>query len=129
MRAVRCDGHGDVDVLTWATLDDPEPAPGEVLVEVVAGAVNRADLLQRQGFYPPPPGITDVLGLECSGTVVALGAGVTGWAAGGSGCSLLAGGGQAELAVPPVGQCLPVPPGIDLATAGALPEVSGTVWS
>jgi putative PIG3 family NAD(P)H quinone oxidoreductase len=129
MRAVVCDGHGDVDVLRWAEVDDPQPGEGEVLIEVAASAVNRADLLQRQGFYPPPPGITDVLGLECSGTVVALGPEVTGWSVGDPVCALLAGGGQAERAIAPVGQCLPVPTGIDLVTAGALPEVSCTVWS
>lgn len=129
MRAVVCDGHGDVDVLRWADVDDPQPADGEVLIDVAASAVNRADLLQRQGFYPPPPGVTDVLGLECSGTVAAVGPGVTGWAAGDPVCALLAGGGQAERAIAPVGQCLPVPAGIDLATAGALPEVCCTVWS
>jgi putative PIG3 family NAD(P)H quinone oxidoreductase len=129
MRAVVCDGHGDVDVLRWAEVDDPQPGEGEVLIEVAASAVNRADLLQRQGLYPPPPGITDVLGLECSGHVVALGAGVTGWSVGDPVCALLAGGGQAERAIAPVGQCLPVPSGIDLVTAGALPEVSCTVWA
>jgi putative PIG3 family NAD(P)H quinone oxidoreductase len=91
--------------------------------------VNRADLLQRQGFYPPPPGVTDVLGLECSGTVIAVGSDVTEWSVGDPVCALLAGGGQAERAIAPVGQCLPVPAGIDLATAGALPEVCCTVWS
>jgi putative PIG3 family NAD(P)H quinone oxidoreductase len=129
MRAVVCDGHGDVDVLRWAEVDDPEPAAGELLIEVVASAVNRADLLQRQGFYPPPPGITNVLGLECSGRVRAVGSGVTGWSTGDPVCALLAGGGQAELAVAPAGQCMPVPEGVDLVTAGALPEVSCTVWS
>jgi putative PIG3 family NAD(P)H quinone oxidoreductase len=129
MRAVVCDGHGDVDVVRWAEVDDPQPGEGEVLIEVAASAVNRADLLQRQGLYPPPPGITDVLGLECSGHVVALGAGVTGWSVGDPVCALLAGGGQAERAIAPVGQCLPVPSGIDLVTAGALPEVSCTVWA
>lgn len=129
MQAVVCDGHGDVDVLRWAEVDDPQPGEGEVLIEVVGSAVNRADLLQRQGFYPPPPGITDVLGLECSGTVLALGTGVTEWSVGDPVCALLAGGGQAERAVAPVGQCLPVPAGIDVVTAGALPEVCCTVWS
>jgi putative PIG3 family NAD(P)H quinone oxidoreductase len=129
MHAVVCDGHGDVDVLRWAHVDDPEPADGELLIEVSASAVNRADLLQRQGFYPPPAGITDVLGLECSGRVRAVGSNVTGWSIGDEVCALLAGGGQAELAVAPVGQCMPVPHGVDLATAGALPEVSCTVWS
>jgi putative PIG3 family NAD(P)H quinone oxidoreductase len=129
MRAVRCDGAGDVDVLRWAEVDDPTPGPGEVLVRVVASAVNRADLMQRQGFYPPPPGVTDTLGLECSGTVVALGDGVDSWSVGDEVCCLLAGGGNAELAVVPAAQVMPLPDGIDLETAGALPEVACTVWS
>jgi putative PIG3 family NAD(P)H quinone oxidoreductase len=129
MYAVVCDGHGDVDVLRWAETTDPEPGEGEVLVDVVASAVNRADLLQRQGFYPPPPGVTDVLGLECSGRVLALGRDVIGWSVGDPVCALLAGGGQAELAVAPAGQCMPVPAGMDLETTGALPEVACTVWS
>jgi putative PIG3 family NAD(P)H quinone oxidoreductase len=129
MRAVRCDGHGDVDVLRWVEYDDPVPGRGEVLVEVAASAVNRADLLQRMGFYPPPPGVTDTLGLECSGRIVRLGDGVSGWAVGQEVCALLAGGGQAELAVVPAGQLMPLPAGIDLVTAAALPEVGCTVWS
>lgn len=129
MRAVVCDGHGDIDVLRWAEVDDPRPADDEILIEVVASAVNRADLLQRMGFYPPPPGITDVLGLECSGRVKKIGSDVVGWSVGDEVCALLAGGGQAELAVAPAGQCMPVPVGIDLVTAGGLPEVACTVWS
>ncbi len=129
MYAVECQGHGDVDVLRWEAVDDPSPAPGEVLVDVVASAVNRADLSQRMGFYPPPTGITEVLGLECSGRVSALGNGVIGWSLGDEVCALLAGGGQAEKAVAPAGQCMPLPAGVDLATAGALPEVACTVWS
>jgi putative PIG3 family NAD(P)H quinone oxidoreductase len=129
MRAVVCEGNGGPDVLRWAEVDDPVPGPGELLIEVVAAAVNRADLLQRQGFYPPPPGITDTLGLECSGRVKALGKGVIGWSAGDEVCALLAGGGQAELAVAPAGQCMLLPGGIDLVVAGTLPEVGCTVWS
>jgi putative PIG3 family NAD(P)H quinone oxidoreductase len=129
MRAVICEGYGGTDVLRWSEVDDPEPGDGEVLIEVVAGAVNRADLLQRMGFYPPPAGITDILGLECSGRIRALGSGVIGLAVGDEVCALLAGGGQAELAVVPAGQCMPVPQGVDLVTAGALPEVACTVWS
>lgn len=129
MHAVTCDGHGDVDVLRWSAVADPAPADGEVLIEVVASAVNRADLLQRMGFYPPPPGITDILGLECSGRVAAVGSGVIGWNVGDEVCALLAGGGQAELAVAPAGQCMPIPEGVDITTAGSLPEVACTVWS
>jgi putative PIG3 family NAD(P)H quinone oxidoreductase len=129
VHAIVCEGHGDTDVLRWADVDDPVPGDGEVLIEVVASAVNRADLLQRMGFYPPPSGVTDILGLECSGRIIALGSGAAGWSVGDEVCALLAGGGQAELAVAPVGQCLPVPAGVDLATAAALPEVGCTVWS
>jgi putative PIG3 family NAD(P)H quinone oxidoreductase len=129
MHAVICDGHGETDVLRWAEVDEPEPAAGEVLIDVVASAVNRADLMQRMGFYPPPPGITEILGLECSGRVRALGNGVIGWSVGDEVCALLAGGAQAERAVAPAGQCMPVPDGIALETAGALPEVACTVWS
>jgi putative PIG3 family NAD(P)H quinone oxidoreductase len=129
MYGVMCDGQGDLDVLRWAEIDNPSPAAGEVLIDIVASAVNRADLSQRMGFYPPPPGITDVLGLECSGRVRALGNGVIGWSVGDEVCALLAGGGQAEQAVAPAGQCMPVPAGVSLVDAGALPEVACTVWS
>jgi putative PIG3 family NAD(P)H quinone oxidoreductase len=110
-------------------LPDPTPGPGEVLVAVAATAVNRADTLQRQGFYPPPPGASDVIGLECSGTVAALGEGVEGWAVGDEVCALLAGGGYASYVVVPVGQLMPVPQGVSLVEAAALPEVACTVWS
>ena len=100
-----------------------------MLVEIAATAVNRADLLQRQGFYPPPPGASELLGLECSGTVASLGVGVAGWSVGDEVCALLAGGGYAERVAVPAGQLLPVPRGIDLVTAGALPEVTCTVWA
>jgi putative PIG3 family NAD(P)H quinone oxidoreductase len=100
-----------------------------VVLDVAATAINRADLLQRQGFYPPPPGASDVLGLECSGTVAAVGAGVTGWDVGDACCALLAGGGYAEKVAVPAGQLMPVPAGVSLADAAALPEVACTVWS
>jgi putative PIG3 family NAD(P)H quinone oxidoreductase len=129
MHAVICAGSGDTDVLGWTEVDDPKPAAGEVLIDVVASAVNRADLLQRMGFYPPPAGITDVLGLECSGRVSALGNGVIGWSVGDEVCALLAGGGQAQQAVAPAGQCMPIPTGVELTEAGGLPEVACTVWS
>src|SRR3954470_5882615 len=129
MRAVTTTGPGDVDVLRWETVPDPVAGPGEVLLDVAASAVNRADLLQRQGFYPPPPGASDVLGLECSGTVTSVGAGVDGWSPGDEVCALLAGGGYAERVLVPAGQVMPVPAGVDLVTAGALPEVACTVWS
>jgi putative PIG3 family NAD(P)H quinone oxidoreductase len=105
------------------------PAYGEVLVRVAASAVNRADLLQRQGLYPPPRGASLFPGLECSGTVAALGDGVEGWAVGDTCTALLSGGGYAELVAVPAGQLMPVPDGVDLVTAAALPEVACTVWS
>ena len=129
MRAVIANGAGGPEVLSVGELPDPEPGPGEVVVEVAATAINRADLLQRQGFYPPPPGAPDTLGLECSGTVAAVGDGVTGHQVGDEVCALLAGGGYAERVVVPAGQLMPVPAGVDLVTAAALPEVACTVWS
>jgi putative PIG3 family NAD(P)H quinone oxidoreductase len=129
MHAVVVTEPGDVDVLTWAEVPDPQPGPGEVLLDVAASAVNRADLLQRQGFYPPPPGAPETLGLECSGRVVAVGSGVQEWSIGDEVCALLAGGGYAEQVVVPAGQCMPLPSGVDLVTAAALPEVACTVWS
>ncbi|MCB0895398.1 MAG: NAD(P)H-quinone oxidoreductase [Nocardioides sp.] len=129
MRAVIADGAGGPEVLSVAELPDPEPGPGEVVLAVAAAALNRADLLQRQGFYPPPPGASDVIGMECSGTVAAVGEGVSGWAVGDQACALLAGGGYAERVAVPAGQLMPVPAGVDPVTAAALPEVACTVWS
>ncbi|MEJ5945529.1 NAD(P)H-quinone oxidoreductase [Pseudokineococcus basanitobsidens] len=120
---------GGTDVLGVEEVPDPAPGPGEVLVEVAAAGVNRADLMQRQGQYPPPAGESETLGLECSGVVAALGDGVEGWAVGDEVCALLAGGGYAEHVVVPAGQLLPVPRGVDLVDAAALPEVACTVWS
>jgi len=130
MRAVTLSGPGDPSVLGWGDVPDPPaPAAGEVLLDVVASAVNRADLMQRQGFYPPPPGASAILGLECSGRIAALGEGVEGWAVGDEVCALLAGGGYAEKVVVPAGQLFGVPAGVDLVTAAGLPEVACTVWS
>ncbi|HEX8001792.1 MAG TPA: NAD(P)H-quinone oxidoreductase [Mycobacteriales bacterium] len=129
MRAVVLDGFGGPEVLRVAEVDDPVAGTGEVLVDVAATAVNRADLLQRQGFYPPPPGASEVIGLECAGTVAAVGAGVTGWRTGDPVCALLAGGGYATRVAVPAGQCLPVPRGLDVVTAASLPEAACTVWS
>jgi putative PIG3 family NAD(P)H quinone oxidoreductase len=129
MRAVVAPRPGGLDALEVVELPDLEPGPGEVVLDVVASGLNRADLLQRQGFYPPPPGASDVLGLECSGTVRAVGEGVTDWRPGDVACALLAGGGYATQAAVPAGQLLPVPSGVDLVTAAALPEVAATVWS
>jgi putative PIG3 family NAD(P)H quinone oxidoreductase len=129
MRAVTISEPGGPEVLGWGEVPDPVCGPGEVIVDVAATAVNRADLLQRQGFYPPPPGASDVLGLECSGVVSEVGDGVTGWAVGDEVCALLSGGGYAERVAVPAGQLLPRPAGVELATAAALPEVTCTVWS
>ena len=129
MRAITITTPGGPDVLTPTEVPAPVPAAGEVLVTVAATAVNRADLLQRQGFYDPPPGASRYPGLECSGRISALGPGVSGWGVGDEVCALLSGGGYAEQVAVPVGQLLPVPKGVDLVTAAALPEVACTVWS
>jgi putative PIG3 family NAD(P)H quinone oxidoreductase len=129
MRAVVASGPGGPEVLSIGELPDPQPGPGEVAIAVAATAVNRPDLLQRAGHYPPPPGASDVLGLECSGTIAALGEGVTGWSVGDECCALLAGGGYAERVVCPAGQVMPVPAGVSLEQAASLPEVACTVWS
>jgi putative PIG3 family NAD(P)H quinone oxidoreductase len=129
MRAIVVDHPGPPDVLRWGEAPDPVAAAGEVLVSVAAAGVNRADLLQREGHYPPPAGASAVLGLECSGTVAALGPGVSGWAVGDAVCALLSGGGYAELVAVPDGQLLPVPSSVDLVSAAALPEAAATVWS
>lgn len=129
MRAVIASEPGGPEVLTLTELPDPVPGAGEVVIDVVATAVNRADTLQRRGNYPPPPGASDVLGLECSGTISAVGADVTDLEVGDEVCALLASGGYAEKVLVPAGQVMPVPKGVDLVTAGALPEVACTVWS
>ncbi|MEU5887865.1 NAD(P)H-quinone oxidoreductase [Streptomyces sp. NPDC047461] len=129
MRAITIPEPGGPESLVWGEAPDPVPGEGEVLVEVVASAVNRADILQRQGFYDPPPGASPHPGLECSGRVVETGPGVSGWAVGDEVCALLSGGGYAEKVVVPAGQLLPVPKGVDLRQAAALPEVTCTVWS
>ena len=129
MRAVIASGSGGPEVLSIVERPDPVPGPGEVVLDVAAAGLNRADLLQRRGFYPPPPGASDVLGMECSGTVSAVGPDVDGWSVGDRACALLAAGGYASRVVVPAGQVMPVPDGVDLITAAALPEVACTVWS
>jgi len=129
MRAVTITEPGGPEVLGWGEVPDPVCGPGEVVVDVTAAAVNRADLMQRQGKYPPPPGASEVLGLECSGVISEVGADVPGWAVGDEVCALLSGGGYAERVAVPAGQLLPRPAGVELATAAALPEVVCTVWS
>jgi putative PIG3 family NAD(P)H quinone oxidoreductase len=129
MHAITIPEPGGPEALVWDEVPDPEPGEGEVLVEVAASAVNRADLLQRQGFYDPPPGASPHPGLECSGRIAAIGSGVSGWSVGDEVCALLSGGGYAEKVAVPAGQLLPVPSGLDLNRAAALPEVVCTVWS
>jgi putative PIG3 family NAD(P)H quinone oxidoreductase len=129
MHAVVISEPGGPEVLQWAEVADPRPGPGEVLVDVAAAGVNRADLMQRQGLYPPPPGAPPYPGLECSGTVAALGDGVTGWRPGDQVCALLSGGGYAERVAVPAGQLLAVPEGVTLIEAAALPEAACTVYS
>ncbi|MCT7356472.1 NAD(P)H-quinone oxidoreductase [Streptomyces sp. 15-116A] len=129
MHAITISEPGGPEALVWEEAPDPVPGEGEVLVEVVAAAVNRADILQRQGHYDPPPGASPHPGLECSGRIAALGSGVGGWAVGDEVCALLSGGGYAEKVAVPAGQLLPVPEGLDVKQAAALPEVVCTVWS
>ena len=123
------DEPGGPEVLRVAEVPEPEPGPGEVLVEVVAAGVNRADLMQRQGHYPPPPGASETIGLEVSGRVTRLGNGVEGFEVGQACVALLAGGGYAEQVVVPAGQVLPPPPGYALVDAAGVLEVAATVWS
>ncbi|MGH3899987.1 MAG: NAD(P)H-quinone oxidoreductase [Pseudonocardiaceae bacterium] len=129
MRAITITEFGGPERLRITEQPDPRPGPGEVLIDVAATAVNRADLMQRQGRYPPPPGASEILGLECAGTVAELGEGVSGFTVGDEVCALLAGGGYAERVAAPAGQVMPLPPGVDLITAGGVPEVAATVWS
>ena len=129
MQAITIREPGGPEVLEWTEVPDPQPAHGEVLVDVAASAVNRADLMQREGRYPPPPGAPPYPGLECAGRIAALGDGVTGWEIGTEVCALLSGGGYAERVAVPAGQLLPVPPGLSLREVAALPEVACTVWS
>jgi putative PIG3 family NAD(P)H quinone oxidoreductase len=129
VKAVVPAGPGGPEVLEYADAPDPEPDDGLVVLDVAATAVNRADLLQRQGHYPPPAGASEILGLECSGTVKAVGDGVEGIEVGQEVCALLAGGGYATRVAVPSGQVMPRPEGVDLVTAAALPEVAATVWS
>lgn len=120
MHAITIPEPGGPEALVWTEVPDPRPGADEVLIQVAASAVNRADLLQRQGHYPPPPGAPPYPGLECSGTVAGSGEQV---------CALLSGGGYAEKVAVPAGQLLPVPRGLTLEEAAALPEVACTVWS
>lgn len=128
MTAILAERPGGPEVLTPVRLPVPRPGSGEVLIKVAAAGVNRPDVLQRRGAYPPPPGAPATLGLEVAGEIVALGQDVAGCQLGQSVCALLAGGGYAEYALAPAGQCLPVPAGLPMAEAAALPETLFTVW-
>jgi putative PIG3 family NAD(P)H quinone oxidoreductase len=129
MKAITIPVPGDADALVLDDVPVPEIGPTDVLVTVAAAGVNRADLMQRQGFYDPPPGASPYPGLEVSGTVAAVGDQVEGWSVGDEVCALLSGGGYAEQVAVPSGQLLPVPAGVSLRDAAALPEVVSTVWS
>jgi putative PIG3 family NAD(P)H quinone oxidoreductase len=129
MRAITIPEPGEADALVPTDVPAPTAGPGQVLVDVVAAGVNRADVMQRKGFYPPPPGASALPGLEVSGRIAALGDGVEGWSVGDEVCALLDGGGYAEQAVVPAAQLLPVPAGVSVEEAAGLPEVACTVWS
>jgi putative PIG3 family NAD(P)H quinone oxidoreductase len=129
MKAIVVERPGPPAVLVWREVPDPVPTAGEVLIDVAASAVNRADLLQAAGHYPPPPGAPDTLGMECSGVIAQVAPDVSGWRVGDRVCALLAGGGYAEKVAVAAGQVLPVPDGVDLIEAAGLPEVVCTVWS
>ena len=130
MNAIEVDGgKGGPEAMHWVEVASPELSAGEVLIDITATAVNRADLLQRQGFYAPPPGAAHIMGLECSGTIAAASEGITHLKVGDQVTALLSGGGYAEQVAVPAGQVMSVPAGVDLVTAGGLPEVACTVWS
>jgi len=129
MRAVTIPEFGGPEVLTIAELPAPKPQAGEVLIDVEAAGINRADLVQRTGHYPPPPGAPQWPGLECSGTITALGEGVTGWQIGQRVMALLAGGGYAEQVAVPAGQIMPIPDNLDFVQAAAIPEALATAWA
>jgi putative PIG3 family NAD(P)H quinone oxidoreductase len=129
VHAVTLPAFGPPEVLTWAEVAEPVAGAGEVVIEVVAAGVNRADLQQREGHYPAPPGASVVPGLECSGRIAEIGPDVDGWRIGDEVCALLAGGGYAERVAVPAGQVLPAPAGVPLTHAAGLPEAACTVWS
>ena len=129
MTVIEISAPGGPDVLVPAERPTPSPASGEVLIHVAAAGVNRPDVMQRAGHYPPPPGASDIPGLEVAGTIVQVGADVRDWRAGDLVCALVAGGGYAEYCVAPAPQCLPVPRGCDLIHAAAIPETFFTVWN
>src|SRR5579862_3696533 len=122
-------GKGPPEALKPVRIKTPSPGPGQILIKVAAAGVNRPDVIQRMGFYPPPPGAPDTLGLEVAGEVAALGEGVTRWRAGERVCALLGGGGYAEYAVVDARHVLPIPEGLDFVQAAGLPETVFTVWA
>lgn len=129
MKAITISGPGGPEALVLTDVETPEPQAGEVRIKVAAAGVNRADVMQRMGHYNPPPGMTEIPGLEVSGTIDAVGEDVTEWVVGDEVCALLVGGGYAEQVTVPAAQVLPIPAGVDLIDAAALPEVVSTVWS
>lgn len=129
MTAIRCAGYGPPEVLRPVRVPVPRPGRGEILVVVVSAGVNRPDVLQRRGGYPPPPGVTDIPGLEVAGRVVAVGPGTERFAVGDLVCALVAGGGYAEYCPVPEPQALPLPPGVPVEVAGGVPETWFTVWT
>jgi putative PIG3 family NAD(P)H quinone oxidoreductase len=129
MTAIEITMPGGPEVLRAVQRPVPRPADGEVLIRIDAAGVNRPDVLQRRGHYPPPPGASDIPGLEVAGTIVDVGAGVDRWQAGEHVCALLAGGGYAEYCVAPAAQCLPIPETVDVVSAAAIPETFFTVWT
>ena len=129
MICVEISQPGGPEVLKLVERPDPEPGSGEVLIRVAAAGINRPDVLQRRGAYPPPPGASDLPGLEVAGTIAAAGAGVEGWRTGDAVCALVSGGGYATMCVAPAPQCLRVPAAVDLVAAAAIPETFFTVWT
>lgn len=129
MIAIEISRPGPPEVLTAVERPDPVPGAGEVLIRVAAAGVNRPDVMQRRGSYPPPPGASDLPGLEVAGTIAAIGDGVGEWRIGDRVCALVSGGGYASMCVAPAAQCLPVPGSLDLSTAAAIPETFFTVWT
>ncbi len=128
MTVIEVPEAGDADAMTVGTRPVPTPGPDDVLIKVAAAGVNRPDVFQRAGAYPPPPGATDLLGLEVAGTIVAVGDAVTDWSVGNDVCALTPGGGYAEYCITPAAHCLPIPKGYDMVQAGSLPETFFTVW-
>src|SRR5580765_5370593 len=129
MIAIEITQPGGPEVLVPVDRPVPSLGPGEVLIKVAAAGVNRPDVLQRQGRYPPPPGVTDIPGLEIAGTIDRVASGVTTWQVGDRVCALVSGGGYAEVCAVPAPQCLPMPRGVDFVHAAAIPETTFTVWT